>query len=78
MIKSRKLAYDGRGNAVAKCEEALPSAVEGNYLFVIVFINFYWHKFSFSVVDWRILFYLFSLRRKKALEKLSELILLLP
>ncbi|KAF7805215.1 Phosphoribosylaminoimidazole carboxylase, chloroplastic [Senna tora] len=28
MIKSRKLAYDGRGNAVAKSEEELPSAVD--------------------------------------------------
>ncbi|XP_054800602.1 phosphoribosylaminoimidazole carboxylase, chloroplastic-like isoform X2 [Prosopis cineraria] len=27
MIKSRKLAYDGRGNAVAKSEEELPSAI---------------------------------------------------
>lgn len=27
MIKSRRLAYDGRGNAVAKCEEDLSSAV---------------------------------------------------
>lgn len=30
MIKSRRLAYDGRGNAVAKSEEELPSAVDGN------------------------------------------------
>ncbi|KAJ1409371.1 Pre-ATP-grasp domain superfamily, partial [Sesbania bispinosa] len=28
MIKSRRLAYDGRGNAVAKSEEELPSAVD--------------------------------------------------
>nr|GEX49784.1 phosphoribosylaminoimidazole carboxylase, chloroplastic [Tanacetum cinerariifolium] len=27
MIKSRRLAYDGRGNAVAKTEEALTSAI---------------------------------------------------
>jgi phosphoribosylaminoimidazole carboxylase len=30
MIKSRRLAYDGRGNAVAKSEEELPYAVDGN------------------------------------------------
>jgi phosphoribosylaminoimidazole carboxylase len=30
MIKSRRLAYVGRGNAVAKSEEELPSAVDGN------------------------------------------------
>jgi phosphoribosylaminoimidazole carboxylase len=30
MIKSRRLAYDGRGNAVAKNEEELTSAVNGN------------------------------------------------
>ncbi|KAE9589634.1 hypothetical protein Lal_00000232 [Lupinus albus] len=28
MIKSRRLAYDGRGNAIAKSEEELPSAVD--------------------------------------------------
>ncbi|KAE9611844.1 putative phosphoribosylaminoimidazole carboxylase [Lupinus albus] len=28
MIKSRRLAYDGRGNAVAKSKEELPSAVD--------------------------------------------------
>jgi phosphoribosylaminoimidazole carboxylase (NCAIR synthetase) len=35
MIKSRRLAYDGRGNAVAKTEEALTSAING------IFINFF-------------------------------------
>ncbi|XP_021283003.1 phosphoribosylaminoimidazole carboxylase, chloroplastic [Herrania umbratica] len=29
MIKSKRLAYDGRGNAVAKSEEELPSAISG-------------------------------------------------
>lgn len=29
MIKSKKLAYDGRGNAVAYSKEELPSAVNG-------------------------------------------------
>lgn len=29
MIKSKRLAYDGRGNAVAKSEEDLSSAVTG-------------------------------------------------
>lgn len=29
MIKSRRMAYDGRGNAVAKSEEALTSAING-------------------------------------------------
>lgn len=33
MIKSRRLAYDGRGNAVAKREEELTSAVDGNLVF---------------------------------------------
>ncbi|GMI79179.1 hypothetical protein like AT2G37690 [Hibiscus trionum] len=28
MIKSKRLAYDGRGNAVATCEEELPSAID--------------------------------------------------
>lgn len=32
MVKSRRLAYDGRGNAVAKSEEDLSSAVNGNIL----------------------------------------------
>lgn len=30
MIKSKRLAYDGRGNAVAKSEEELSSAISGN------------------------------------------------
>lgn len=30
MIKSKRLAYDGRGNAVANSEEELSSAVDGN------------------------------------------------
>lgn len=30
MIKSKRLAYDGRGNAVANGEEKLSSAVNGN------------------------------------------------
>lgn len=29
MIKSRRLAYDGRGNAVAKNEDEISSAVNG-------------------------------------------------
>ena len=29
MLKSKRLAYDGRGNAVAKSEEELASAVNG-------------------------------------------------
>ncbi|CAK9187649.1 unnamed protein product [Ilex paraguariensis] len=35
MIKSRRLAYDGRGNAVAKSEEELACAVHGN-LFIML------------------------------------------
>lgn len=31
MIKSKRLAYDGRGNAVAKCEEDISSAVNGMF-----------------------------------------------
>ncbi|KAK3017797.1 hypothetical protein RJ639_004410 [Escallonia herrerae] len=31
MIKSRRLAYDGRGNAVARSEEDLPGAVKDNF-----------------------------------------------
>ena len=30
MIKSKRLAYDGRGNVVAHSEEELSSAVAGN------------------------------------------------
>lgn len=30
MIKSKRLAYDGRGNAVAKSEEELSSVISGN------------------------------------------------
>lgn len=33
MIKSKRLAYDGRGNAVAKNEEELASAVAGKMFF---------------------------------------------
>lgn len=29
MVKSKRLAYDGRGNAVAKSEEDLSSAITG-------------------------------------------------
>jgi phosphoribosylaminoimidazole carboxylase (NCAIR synthetase) len=29
MLKSKRLAYDGRGNAVAKSEDELSSAVNG-------------------------------------------------
>ena len=32
MMKSKRLAYDGRGNAVAKSEDDLSSAVIGNIL----------------------------------------------
>lgn len=31
MIKSKRLAYDGRGNAVAKSDEDIPSAVTGMF-----------------------------------------------
>lgn len=40
MLKSRRLAYDGRGNAVAHCKEDITAAVSGKihchcyYLFV--------------------------------------------
>lgn len=30
MVKSKRLAYDGRGNAVAKNEDEITSAVNGN------------------------------------------------
>lgn len=30
MIKSKRLAYDGRGNAIAHSKEDLSSAVSGN------------------------------------------------
>ena len=33
MIKSKRLAYDGRGNAVAKNEEELSTAVSGNMFY---------------------------------------------
>lgn len=42
MIKSKRLAYDGRGNAVAKSAEELSSAISGeiylicNFLFQIL------------------------------------------
>ena len=40
MIKSRKLAYDGRGNAVAKSAEELSSAIFGEiYLICNLFIS---------------------------------------
>lgn len=32
MIKSRRLAYDGRGNAVAKNEDEISVAINGNYM----------------------------------------------
>lgn len=32
MVKSKRLAYDGRGNAVAKSEEELSSAITGKML----------------------------------------------
>ena len=41
MIKSRRLAYDGRGNAVAKSEEELTSAVTGNSLFLVFCCHYY-------------------------------------
>lgn len=40
MIKSRRLAYDGRGNFVVKSEEELPSAVDGNWFFYLVYFCF--------------------------------------
>jgi phosphoribosylaminoimidazole carboxylase len=36
MLKSRRLAYDGRGNAVAKNEVELTSAVNGRMFFTEV------------------------------------------
>lgn len=33
MVKSKRLAYDGRGNAVAKSEEELSSAITGKCSF---------------------------------------------
>lgn len=36
MIKSKRLAYDGRGNAVAKSEEDLSSAVTGKVFLVMM------------------------------------------
>lgn len=30
MVKSKRLAYDGRGNAVAKSKEELSSVISGN------------------------------------------------
>lgn len=35
MIKSKRLAYDGRGNAVAKSVEELSSAVNGNKFVIL-------------------------------------------
>lgn len=46
MIKSKRLAYDGRGNAVAKSEEDLTSAVTGNILFDDRFLVFCCHDFN--------------------------------
>ena len=36
MFKSRRLAYDGRGNAVAKNEEELTSTVNGRMFYTEV------------------------------------------
>lgn len=38
MIKSKRLAYDGRGNAVAKSEEDLTSAVSGMIFSIELYI----------------------------------------
>lgn len=50
MVKSKRLAYDGRGNAVAKTSEELSSAVAGNHIpslflplpFVILRVPSFW------------------------------------
>lgn len=34
MIKSKRLAYDGRGNAVARSEEELSSAISGKLIII--------------------------------------------
>ncbi|KAA3472901.1 phosphoribosylaminoimidazole carboxylase, chloroplastic-like [Gossypium australe] len=40
MIKSKRLAYDGRGNVVAKSEGELSSAIDDNYyLFIDILLN---------------------------------------
>ena len=45
MIKSRRLAYDGRGNAVANSEDEIPAAVDGNYFFNrCIFFSFFEEK----------------------------------
>lgn len=46
MIKSKRLAYDGRGNAVAKSEVELSSAVTGN-----IFIGCQLNEVQLSVVS---------------------------
>lgn len=46
MIKSRRLAYDGRGNAVAKNDEEISSAVNGIQKY------FEMHAFIFSHVEY--------------------------
>lgn len=38
MIKSKRLAYDGRGNAVAKSEDELSTAVSGKMVHSKFFI----------------------------------------
>ena len=41
MLKSRKLAYDGRGNAVAKSEKELDSALNGKmFIKFCMFVSF--------------------------------------
>lgn len=52
MIKSKRLAYDGRGNAVAKSEVELSSAVTGN-IFIgcqLIETTFFSHWCFFNVV----------------------------
>lgn len=53
MVKSRRLAYDGRGNAVAKSEEDLSSAVNGNILSIYYIHKSYKIKIIFTFANTR-------------------------
>lgn len=44
MIKSKRLAYDGRGNAVAKSMEELSSAISGE-IYLICNLTLYFKYF---------------------------------
>ena len=39
MIKSRTLAYDGRGNAIARSQEELSTAITGNTFIKMSFLD---------------------------------------